>query len=366
MTSLSLSATQADFCTDAADLPSLVLQGLPVLILESDVSVGEFLADYLSEHGMQPLVCLGPAQAVDALRTRPTLRVALIDINHFPLGGFAAADDLLAAQPNIQIIYLSSMNTGQSGEWQRALDQGAHDIIAKPLCGSRLLAALERAAQTIETPSLSTIKQRVKRIEALIAQINRDGIGDYSALNPLISCIKDHDPKGPFHCESVRAVVDWLARQAGMPDPWCAIAAPAAMLHDLGMIGIHGDQEGSYRQQGHKVTLLRTHAALGHGLLAGCQDPILSMAAEIALSHHEQWGGGGYPLGLRGKEIPFSARLTAIADAYDDLRASHGLTHRQTVTALQRGCIDYQPDHFDPQLLALLDLGDDPFLQQFT
>jgi DNA-binding NtrC family response regulator len=116
-----------------------------VLILDSDPAVAEFLADYLSEHGMHPLACLGLSQACDLLTTQPDIRLAVVDINHQPGGGLAAVDELLMERPHLQVIYLSSMSTGQPGEWQRALDQGAHDIIAKPLNGPRLLAALDRA-----------------------------------------------------------------------------------------------------------------------------------------------------------------------------------------------------------------------------
>jgi putative two-component system response regulator len=360
------SATRPDSSTETATLPPSIPDALPVLVLEGDPSVAEFLGDYLSEHGMHPLVCLGPAQASHALRRLPSLRVALIDINHFPLGGFAAADDLLAVQPNIQIIYLSSMNSGQSGEWQRALSQGAHDIIAKPLCGSRLLSAIGRAMTAATEISGPCPKQRVERVEALIAQIDHDGVYNNAALSPLMACIKDHDPQGPLHCERVGAVVQWLAAQAGMAPQWCTLVASAAALHDLGMIAIHTDIKTPYDSLGYKAACNRTHAALGHGLLAACRHPTLSLAAEIALAHHEQWNGGGYPLGLHGEDIPLSARLTSIADAYDHLRNGHHLNHRQAVQTLLRGGTEHRPDHFEPRLLALLTPDDDPFAARYA
>jgi putative two-component system response regulator len=64
------------------------------------------------------------------------------------------------------------------------------------------------------------------------------------------------------------------------------------------------------------------HPVIGFELLRDETTPLLKLAAEIALTHHEQWSGAGYPMGLEGVEIPLSGRIVAVADALEDQLAA--------------------------------------------
>ena len=84
----------------------------------------------------------------------------------------------------------------------------------------------------------------------------------------------------------------------------------------------------------------------------------LRMAAEIALNHHEKWDGTGYPRGLKGEEIPISARIVQIADVYDALRAPRhykgAIDHATAVDVMLKGDARIEPKgHFDPALLEV-------------
>jgi response regulator RpfG family c-di-GMP phosphodiesterase len=92
----------------------------------------------------------------------------------------------------------------------------------------------------------------------------------------------------------------------------------AATLHDIGKIGI----PDAVLLKPDKLTdaeyeLMKEHTTIGADLLAGSESPLLQLAEEIALTHHERWDGGGYPRGLSGKDIPISGRIVAVADAFD-------------------------------------------------
>jgi putative two-component system response regulator len=63
--------------------------------------------------------------------------------------------------------------------------------------------------------------------------------------------------------------------------------------------------------------VMRTHARIGARILAGGQSPLLQSAERIALSHHENWTGKGYPDGLAGERIPIEARLVRVVDSFE-------------------------------------------------
>jgi len=126
------------------------------------------------------------------------------------------------------------------------------------------------------------------------------------------------------------------------------------LLHDIGKIGI---PDAILRKPGKlsrdEMAILQTHSKIGANMLAGSSSPVLQMAAEIAMHHHERWDGAGYPDGLAGREIPEAARLVAIVDVYDAL--SHNRVYRK---ALPEACVvktmtDARGKHFDPRLLDL-------------
>ena len=93
--------------------------------------------------------------------------------------------------------------------------------------------------------------------------------------------------------------------------------------------------------------------------LLGHRIAFLTVAKEIAYSHHEKWDGSGYPQALQGEQIPLVARITTLVDVYDALRSKRAyklaFSHAQAMTILLEGDGRTIPQHFDPQLLELFD-----------
>ncbi len=64
---------------------------------------------------------------------------------------------------------------------------------------------------------------------------------------------------------------------------------------------------------------MRRHTVIGAQVFSGIESPLMRLAREIALNHHERWDGSGYPNGVAGEEIPLGARIVSVADVYDAL-----------------------------------------------
>jgi HD-GYP domain-containing protein (c-di-GMP phosphodiesterase class II) len=168
-----------------------------------------------------------------------------------------------------------------------------------------------------------------------------------------------HDENTARHVERVNEYSYFLANCLGMDQAFCDEIRYSAQLHDVGKMSIDmailnkkGRLDDDERRE------MMNHPVYGHRILSASDR--LSMAADIALSHHEQWNGEGYPERRRGEEIPISARIVAVADIYDALRSERpykrGLTHDEASTTILEGDDRLDPaDHFDPKLLALFE-----------
>lgn len=138
----------------------------------------------------------------------------------------------------------------------------------------------------------------------------------------------------------------------------------AVPLHDIGKVGIPDRillKPGKLTAE--EFDIIKTHTVLGRDTIlraqafAGEEVPLLTVAKEMAYSHHEKWDGSGYPLGLKGDHIPISARLMALADVYDALisrRVYKGpLSHNESVNIVAH----LKGTHFDADVVdAFLDI----------
>ncbi len=109
-----------------------------------------------------------------------------------------------------------------------------------------------------------------------------------------------------------------LALELGMDQGVADRIAMASRLHDVGKVAI---PDSVLRKPGplsdEEFILVKKHAEIGAAILNG--DPAMSLAREIALTHHERFDGGGYPSGLRAAELPLSSRIVSVVDVFDAL-----------------------------------------------
>jgi putative two-component system response regulator len=99
-------------------------------------------------------------------------------------------------------------------------------------------------------------------------------------------------------------------------------------LHDVGKVAVPDNiLLKPDRLTAEERSIMQRHSATGARILARGRSPLLRMAEQIAMSHHERWDGSGYPQGLTGEAIPMAARLTSVADIFDAL--SHDRPYRR-------------------------------------
>jgi len=158
------------------------------------------------------------------------------------------------------------------------------------------------------------------------------------------------------HILRVNRYAGALAANLGLPAHFVEAISYSAQMHDVGKIKIPVAillKEGPLDAA--EMELMKMHPVFGERILG--DSPRLEVAREIAIAHHENWDGSGYPYGLKGEQIPLAGRIVKIADVYDALRSTRSYkgaySHAETVRVFRDGDERVRPaEHFDPTLLA--------------
>jgi putative two-component system response regulator len=140
--------------------------------------------------------------------------------------------------------------------------------------------------------------------------------------------------------------------KVGIPD--CILLKPGKLCPDEFEImqkhSVYG-QRTFEPMSDDELRTFRSHTFMGEMIMDVQSSPIITMAAKIALTHHEKWDGTGYPLGLKGEEIPLSGRITAVADVFDALSSKRpykpAFELDRCFTIMEEG----RGTHFDPKIL---------------
>lgn len=164
---------------------------------------------------------------------------------------------------------------------------------------------------------LINIKDITNEVQA-IEEKNQTYEGILKVLSKAID-YRDHYTER--HSERVKEYSVKLAERLRLPEPLIEEIRIGSMLHDLGKVGIPDEimkKKGLLTSDEYEK--IKEHPLIGHRIIEPIQVPTNIKA--VILFHHERWDGKGYPLGIKGEEIPLPARIVAIADAFDAMTSN--------------------------------------------
>lgn len=168
------------------------------------------------------------------------------------------------------------------------------------------------------------------------------------AIKEIIAQIHNNRPEEKGHAERVGALCYKMGKLLRLSEGDVVKLKFGGMLHDIGKISLLPGTEGATKTE---LNDKREHATLGYRILHSFDDTM--DLAEAALYHHEQWDGLGYPKGLKGQEIPLTARVVSVADNYDKLRYPASGNEAKTVEEALKIIQDNAGKKFDSQLVSL-------------
>ncbi|CAM3812901.1 two-component system response regulator [Vibrio aquimaris] len=331
-----------------------------VLIVDDNAENRVLLSGLLKPH-YRVIVSTGGKQALN-ICTKKQPDIVLLDVMMPEMDGYEVCEQLKKdpVTCDIPVIFLTAKSEIENE--QRGFEVGGVDYIHKPVSPPILLSRinthlkLKHAVSALEKQN-ERLEERVKERTYELEMLQNATIGAMASL------AETRDNETGNHIRRTQHYVKVLAEELVSMGHYVDELTPesinllyrSAPLHDIGKVGIPDEvllKPG--RLTSEEFEVMKRHTILGRAVLMSVEDSIdfkcefLTLAKEIAYSHQEKWDGSGYPEGLRGTDIPLSARLMALADVYDALICERvykpAFPHDKALEIIAEG----EGTHFEP------------------
>jgi putative two-component system response regulator len=331
------------------------LLGTKILIVDDQEVNARLLELMLGRQGFTSVRSLSDPFQVMATFIEYRPDIILLDLMMPGLDGFAIMNllhDHTADGVFLPILVLTADVTPETR--RRALELGAKDFLTKPFDPIEVVLRLKNL---LETRLLYL--QLQERNQHLNSQVER-GLRDLDEAQTevilrLSQAAEYRDEDTGQHTQRVGQLAALIAQSLGLDDEQVELIRRAAPLHDIGKIAI---PDQILRKPG-RLTVeefehMKEHALIGARLLKGSRFPLLQTAYEIALYHHERWDGTGYPHAMEGATIPLTARIVAVADAFDALIHERPYKRAWSVEEAINELQSCSGTRYDPQVIEAL------------
>ncbi len=334
-----------------------------ILVVEDDVMNSRLLATILTRLGYAVDTAFDGITGLEKAESSPP-DLILLDLQLPRMDGYEVARRLKQADKTkiIPIVVVSSFAEVENRV--KALEAGADDFLSKPIDQVELRARVQsllkvklfndhmvnyqkilEAEVDKRTRQLSQAYDELKSALDKIKQVSLD-----TAFR-LAQAVESRDGVTGVHIKSTGYYAAAIARVMGLPSQDVEFGLYAIPMHDIGKIGIPDRillKPGPLDPEEWKI--MKLHTAIGGRILSNSDSPVIQMAEQIALTHHEKWDGSGYPDGLKGSQIPLWGRIAAIVDVFDALTNNRpykkAIPVDQSLDILKKGT----GTHFDPEV----------------
>jgi len=327
---------------------------LNILIVEDDKITLKRLQTFLQQWGHHIVSAQNGSEALEIFLSNK-IDIVLTDWMMPEMDGLELIRHISKQKGNRPYVYIILLTArSDKAEIARILSQeGVDDYIVKPFDPDELRARIMVGERTVKLErNLKEYSQGleiiVKRQTATIRKTHEE------TIIRLLTALESRDEETGGHVRRIGLFSAALANAANWPEDQVDNLRLAAPMHDIGKIGI----PDAILRKDRKLTkkefeVIKSHTTIGEQILKDSEFPMIQLACEIALNHHEKWDGSGYPHGKSKENIPVAARMVALADVFDALshdRFYHkASTEKQAIAIMHNG----RGAHFDPELYDL-------------
>ena len=285
-----------------------------ILVVDDEEVVTEMLSEILTENGYKCDRTIDPFAALDMIEAEPYVLV-LSDIRMPGMNGLELMKKAQKINTDIDFIMITAV--GNADTAIRAFRMGVCDYITKPFDVDEIIASVNKAFKNRESSEIEEEIQITQPINGDMDAPARHFAQSLQVVAELVGAGKGYSKMVIEHSKRVAVSAVDVARNMGRTPRECAQIVSAALLHDIGKIGMPDSLLTTpYNNLNSRdKQIYNAHPVRGEIIVKPIE--ALTTAALFILHHHEKYGGGGYPDGLREQRIPIGSRIIAVADAYD-------------------------------------------------
>jgi response regulator RpfG family c-di-GMP phosphodiesterase len=290
-----------------------------VLIVDDEPSVRKLLTVMLEQTAIPYKSASSGEEALQFLSSGP-FDAIICDLQMPGMSGMDLLAQVRRQYPHLAFLMATGVDDVRVGV--QAMHQGADDYLVKPLQMDAMTISLERAVQRkrleLEVENYrhhleDMVAERTQQLQTALRQVERSYGETLQALGEAID-LRDSETAG--HSRRVSLYSIKILTGLGGTEHQLRSVAMGAWLHDIGKLAIPDAillKPGPLNSEEWRV--MQRHSQIGYDLVK--RIAFLAEAAEIVLMHHERCDGSGYPLGLKGQDIPLGARIFAVSDTVD-------------------------------------------------
>ncbi len=252
---------------------------------------------------------------------------------------------------DIPVIFVTAMNDEK--DETRGFLLGAVDYIVKPV-NPVIVKARVQTHIALRVAQRDLQKHRDELEEMVLERTRELRETQIEITNRLVQAAEYHDHQTSRHITRMAHYCVIIGRTHGVKEHELTLLFHASAMHDIGKLGI---SDAILHKQGtltpDEFEEMKRHTLIGADLLYGSDNELMNMAHLIALTHHEKWDGTGFPLGLKGEEIPFFGRIAALCDVFDALSSKRPYKEAWPLEEAKKVIMEQKGIHFDPYVVDL-------------
>jgi putative two-component system response regulator len=319
--------------------------GKPVVLAVDDDSDLLALIGKVLSRDYRVLTAEDPGTALDHAVGKPRPDLILLDVEMPGASGFELYG-VLKAEANvadIPIIFLTGNSEPKSQV--EGLEMGAVDYITKPINAAvlqvRVRTQMALANRRAELERL--VRERTAALESTRLQL----------IRRLSRAMELHESAATGNrVMRIAQYARLIAHAAGAKPAVSEMMAAAAPLHDIGKLGVPSE----ILRKKEKLSVpdwerIRRHPEIGADIIGEHDDPLLKVARQLALTHHENWDGSGYPKGLKGEAIPWAGRVMAVVDAFESMTTTQFWREPMKFMEAANEVMEASGKKFDPKVV---------------
>ncbi|OGF45292.1 MAG: hypothetical protein A2231_11215 [Candidatus Firestonebacteria bacterium RIFOXYA2_FULL_40_8] len=320
---------------------------MKILIVDDEEANVKLLSAILSREGYDTLKAYDGETAL-AIVEKQAVDLILLDVMMPGISGFEVAKRVKAIKQIPIIMVTGLMDRDKIIE---GFKSGADEFLSKPYLYEELLLRIGNILKVKEYQNNleSVVEERTKNLSEALRKLN---IVNKEVMHRLLVAAEYRDDNTGKHVTRVGKYSRIIAEGLNLDKEYIDLIEQTAPMHDIGKIGISDlilNKPGKFTDE--EFEIMKTHVIIGTHIIEKGESLLIETAYDIILNHHEKWTGKGYPNNTKGKDIPLSGRIVALADVFDALTSARpykpGFSWDKSISIIK----DEREKHFDPEVV---------------